>query len=65
MVVSARFIWIRYGVVDVWRPELVTESSQVRDHPDGLSLLNINRNVVYTGIIISLLMSLLGYRPSL
>ncbi|XP_030030987.2 serine protease 28 [Manduca sexta] len=50
---DARFIWIRYGVVDVISPSLVTESSAVRVHPEynaatgenDIALISINRAV--------------------
>ncbi|KAJ2949576.1 hypothetical protein O0L34_g15494 [Tuta absoluta] len=46
---SSRFIWSRYGVVDVYRPSLVTEGNLVRLHPDqDVALININRNVEFS-----------------
>ncbi|XP_059062105.1 chymotrypsin BII-like [Achroia grisella] len=50
---DARFIWIRYGAVDVISPELVTESSAVRLNPgynaqtgaNNIGLISINRAV--------------------
>ncbi|KAM3958354.1 chymotrypsin BII [Aphomia sociella] len=50
---DARFIWIRYGAVEVISPELVTETSAVRINPNynantgdnDIALVSINRNV--------------------
>ncbi|XP_052758458.1 chymotrypsin BII-like [Galleria mellonella] len=50
---NVRFIWIRYGALEVISPELVTESSTVRINPNynaqtgenNLALISINRNV--------------------
>ncbi|CAH2244688.1 trypsin-like [Pararge aegeria] len=50
---DARFVWIRYGAVDPIRPELVTETSTVRIHPEynaatgenNVALVSINRIV--------------------
>ncbi|XP_075979694.1 chymotrypsin BII-like [Anticarsia gemmatalis] len=43
---TSRFIWIRYGVVQVINPSLVTENSIVRINGD-LALIDINRNVEF------------------
>ncbi|XP_023948138.2 trypsin II-P29-like [Bicyclus anynana] len=56
---DARFIWIRYGAVDPFRPELVTETSVVQLHPDysavtgdnNIALVSINRLVQSTANI--------------
>ncbi|XP_022824767.1 trypsin II-P29-like [Spodoptera litura] len=53
---DARFIWVRYGVVDVIRPSLVTENSLTVIHPEydaasgknNVALININREVLST-----------------
>ncbi|KAH9634616.1 hypothetical protein HF086_009268 [Spodoptera exigua] len=53
---SSRFIWARYGAVDVIRPSLVTENSLTSIHPEydpitganNLALININRDVQST-----------------
>nr|ACR15993.2 serine protease 38 [Mamestra configurata] len=55
-VADSRFIWVRYGVVNVINPSLVTENSLVRIHPDynlasgenNIALININRLVEST-----------------
>ncbi|KAI5651488.1 trypsin domain-containing protein [Phthorimaea operculella] len=52
---SSRFIWSRYGVVDVYRPSLVTEGNVVRLHPSqDVALININRNVEFSDNIQSI-----------
>ncbi|CAH0757935.1 unnamed protein product [Diatraea saccharalis] len=46
------FIWVRYGVVEVIRPSLVTETNAVQMNNElGLALININRNVEFTDVI--------------
>uniref|UniRef100_A0A2H1WDZ4 SFRICE_009809 n=1 Tax=Spodoptera frugiperda TaxID=7108 RepID=A0A2H1WDZ4_SPOFR len=55
-VADQRFIWIRYGVVDVIRPSFVTENSQTVLHPEydaasgknNLALINLNRVIETT-----------------
>lgn len=50
---NVRFIWVRYGVVNVINPSLVTENSAVRIHPgydaasgaNNIGLISINRVV--------------------
>nr|ABR88240.1 serine protease SP1 [Heliothis virescens] len=56
---GSRFIWVRYGAVDVIRPSLVTENSNIRIHPQyswatgafNVGLISINRNVEPTANI--------------
>ncbi|XP_013183860.2 chymotrypsin BII [Amyelois transitella] len=64
-VAPARFIWSRYGAVDVIRPELVLETSSVdvnvRIHPNynaatganNIALISLNRNVEFTSSIVA------------
>nr|CAA72965.1 diverged serine protease [Helicoverpa armigera] len=53
---GSRFIWVRYGAVDVIRPSLVTENSNIRIHPQyswatgafNVGLISINRFIQST-----------------
>ncbi|GBP82151.1 Factor V activator RVV-V gamma [Eumeta japonica] len=48
-IADARFIWIRYGLVNVVNPELVTETTAVRPHAtDDIAVVGINRFVAST-----------------
>ncbi|CAH2087206.1 unnamed protein product [Euphydryas editha] len=49
-IANSRFIWIRYGALNIIHPELVTESTTVRNHPTAdIALIGLNRVLDNTG----------------
>nr|QRN45230.1 chymotrypsin-1-like [Tineola bisselliella] len=43
-ITDSRFIWVRFGLVTVWNPELVTETSTVVVHPN-FNANNLDNNI--------------------
>ncbi|KAL4709486.1 hypothetical protein ACJJTC_012823 [Scirpophaga incertulas] len=48
---SARVAWVRLGMIEVSKPEVIEETMFIRRHRSGIALINFENDVLYTDTI--------------